>query len=156
MCRNRTTALLFKKNIESVGTIVSHKGVVLFIEGHRIDIEMEVQSACSACRAQKACGMLDNDEKIISLHTESAPIYQIGEEVVVSMEERKGVKAAVYSYMIPFFIMIGILLVSNELGFSELVSAISALASFVIYNVVLFFFRGRIEKEMMFKLEKIV
>lgn len=135
-------------------TVMSHNGVVLFVEGNRIDIEMEVEVACSSCRARKACGIDDGDSKIISLYTESASYYEVGEEVVVSMEEHKGVKAAVYSYMIPFFIMIAVLLLTNGLGLSELQCALWTLGSFVVYNVVLFFFRHRIEREMMFKLEK--
>ncbi len=134
---------------------IGHKGTVLFVDGNRIDVEMTVDSACGSCKARKACGMGESEDKVVSLLTESASQYTEGEEVMVYIEQRMGMKAAAYAYIFPFFIMIAVLLVMFESGFPELTAGLSALGSIVIYYIVLAFFRHRIEKEFIFKLSKI-
>jgi sigma-E factor negative regulatory protein RseC len=136
-------------------TVAEHKGTVLFVDGNRIDVEMTVHSACSACKASKACGMGESKDKIISLHTESAKYYTEGEEVSVSIEQRMGMKAAAYAYIFPFFIVLAVLLGMLETGFSEDLAGLSALGAAAVYFVVLAFFRRKIEKEFLFKLSKI-
>ena len=134
---------------------IEHKGKVIFVEGDRIDIQMTVESACLTCKARKACGMDESEDKIVSLATATAGHYEVGEEVMVFIEQKMGMKAAVYAYIIPFFIMLVILLVMTELGQPDTVKGLSALGSLVLYYIVLAFFRNRIEKDIIFKLRKI-
>lgn len=134
---------------------IEHKGRILFIEGDRIDVEMTVEGACAACKAAKACGMGESREKVVSLLTASASCYEIGEEVMVSIEKKMGVKAATYAYIFPFFIMVFVLLVMFQAGLPETTAGLSALGSIGLYYIVLYFFRNRIEKEIIFKLRKL-
>lgn len=134
---------------------IEHTGKVIFVEGDRIDVEMVVDSACSSCKAKAACGMSESKEKVVSLLTETARMYEVGDDVMVFMEQRMGIKAATYAYIIPFFIMLAVLLVMQEIGFSDLVSGLSSLGSLLVYYIVLFFFRKKIEKEFIFKLRKL-
>ncbi len=138
-----------------MGKSIEHKGTVLFVEGDRIDVEIIAESACAGCHVKKACGMGEQQEKVLQLLTESAKYYDAGEEVIVYMEERKGIKAAVYAYMVPFFVIIATLLVTTEIGLSELAVGLISLGSLVVYYTGLWFFRKKIEKEMIFKLRKI-
>lgn len=124
------------------------------IDGDRIDVEMTVEGACATCRAAKACGMGESKDKVVSLLTASASRYEVGEEVMVSIEKRMGIKAATYAYIFPFFIMVLVLLVMFQVGFTETVAGLSSLGSIGIYYIVLYFFRHRIEKEIIFKLRK--
>jgi sigma-E factor negative regulatory protein RseC len=135
--------------------MIEHKGRVIFIDGNRIDVEMVVESACGSCKARKACGVGDTQNKIVSLWSESATYYSEGEEVMVGIEQKKGMKAATYAYIFPFFIMLAVLLVMFEAGFREAVAGLSALGSLVVYYLVLFLLKGRIEKEFVFKISKI-
>ena len=135
--------------------VIKHKGRVVLVDGDRIDVEMIVDSACTACKAKKACGMGEESTKVVSLLTRSARMYEEGEEVDVSIEQRMGIKAAAYAYMYPFVVIVAVLLIMFELGFSDLVSGLSALGAAALYYVVLSFFRHRIEKEIIFKLSKI-
>ena len=104
-----------EKNIE-------HKGQVVFIDGDRIDVEMIVESACITCKAKKACGMGEEKVKVVSLLTQSAKLYEVGEEVNVSIEQRMGIKAAAYSYIYPLFVILAVLLVMAEIGMSDLIT----------------------------------
>lgn len=137
-----------EKNIE-------HTATVIFIDGDRIDLEMKVDSACSSCGARKACGMGESKDKIVSLLTQSAGQYEVGEEVKVYIEQRMGIKAATYAYIFPFFVMLVVLLAMFEFGASETVAGLSALGSLAVYYIVLSLFRKRIDKEIIFKLAKL-
>lgn len=134
---------------------IEHKGRVLSVEGDRIDVEMTVEGACATCKAAKACGMGESRDKVISLLTATASRYEAGEEVMVSIERKMGIKAATYAYIFPFFIMVFVLLTMFQLGFAETVAGLSALGSIGVYYIVLYFLRNRIEKEIIFKLRKI-
>lgn len=139
----------------SVEKPIEHPGRVLAIDGDRIDVQMTVDSACAACKAAAACGMGESRDKVVSLLTASASLYKEGEEVMVSIERRMGVKAATYAYIFPFFIMVAVLLIMFQIGFAETAAGLSALGSIGVYYIVLYFFRNRIEKEIIFKLRKI-
>uniref|UniRef100_UPI0037DD4D48 SoxR reducing system RseC family protein n=1 Tax=Methanomethylophilus alvi TaxID=1291540 RepID=UPI0037DD4D48 len=98
---------------------IEHKGRVVLVEGDRIDVEMTVEGACATCKAAKACGMGESRDKVVSLLTASAGLDEVGDEVMVSIERKMGIKAATYAYIFPFFIMVAVLLVMFEAGFSE-------------------------------------
>lgn len=134
---------------------IEHKARVIFIDGDRIDVEMIVEGACASCKAKKACGMEDEEKRIVSLLTQSAKFYEVGEEVNVYIEHRMGMKAAAYAYIYPFFLMLIVLLTLNSMELSELVVGLSTLGAAVIYYIILSFFKGRIEKEIIFKLAKL-
>lgn len=133
---------------------IEHRGKVLAIDGDRIDIEMTVESACATCSVAKACGMGESKDKIVSLLTTTAGMYEVGEDVVVSIEKRMGIKAATYAYIFPFFIMVAVLFIMFGAGFSETVSGLSSLGAAAVYYIILGFFRHRIEKELVFKIRK--
>jgi sigma-E factor negative regulatory protein RseC len=66
-----------------------------------------------------------------------------------------GMKAAVYAYIIPFFILLGGLLLTTNLGWGEVAAGLSSLGAMCLYYVGLWFFRSRIEKEIVFKIRKL-
>ena len=129
---------------------IEHKGRVVLVEGDRIDVEMTVEGACATCKAAKACGMGESRDKVVSLLTASAGLYEVGDEVMVSIERKMGIKAATYAYIFPFFIM-----VMFEAGFSETAAGLSSLGAIAVYYAVLACFRHRIERDIIFKLRKI-
>lgn len=134
---------------------IEHKGRVVFVDGDRIDVEMTVEGACATCKAAKACGMGESKDKVVSLLTASAHMYEAGDEVIVSIEKKMGIKAATYAYIFPFFIMVAVLLIMFGIGLPESVAGFSALGSIAVYYLILSFFRHRIEKEIIFNLRKI-
>lgn len=134
---------------------IEHNGRVVFVDGDRIDVEMTVEVACASCKSAKACGMGESKNKIVSLVTAMASQYMEGDEVMVSIEKKMGMKAATYAYITPLFVMLVVLFVMFESGSSDTVAGLSALASIVVYYIILYFFRHRIEKDIIFKLRKI-
>lgn len=133
---------------------IEHLGIVVAIDGQRIDVEVDAHGACSSCNVKGACQIGDPKQKIISIETLAAQYYELGESVTVSVERIMGMKAVAMAYIFPFFVMIGVLLIFTYAGFGEIVAGLSSLGSLVVYYGVLFLSRKKIEREIVFRIRK--
>ena len=134
---------------------IRHRGVIFNISGRRIDVAVKPEEACGSCKAKSVCAIGNEGERIVSVMSDISSAFEVGEEVEVSTAKAMGVKAVVYAYIIPFFIMLVLLLGLLEFGASETVAGLSALGAVAIYYIVLAFFRKKIEKTIIFKIHKI-
>lgn len=99
--------------------------------------------------------MSESEEKTVHVLVEDPEEYVIGDRVVVSIEKGMGIKAAVYAYIYPFFLLLAVLLVMlHGLELGEVVSGLSALGSLVVYYIVLALFKHKISGEIIFKIRK--
>ncbi|MBP3331567.1 MAG: SoxR reducing system RseC family protein [Tidjanibacter sp.] len=139
-----------------MGAPIRHKGEVIRIEGDRIDVKMTVESACASCRAKSVCGMDESEDRIVSVKDSSlSSILGSGDKVIISISEGIGMKAVMYSYILPFFVLLAVLVIASLVQESEGVAAIAALLACGIYYMVLYIFRHKVEKEIIFKIDKI-
>lgn len=134
---------------------IRHRGVVFNISGRRIDVAVKPEEACGACKAKSVCAVGNEGERIVSVMSEVPAMYSVGEEVEVSTGKAMGIKAVVYAYIFPFFIMFVLLLGLVEFGASEPVAGLSALGAVAVYYIVLSFFRKKVERTIIFKIHKI-
>lgn len=130
--------------------IMEHEArvVAVFPGERRIEAEMIVTSACGSCKAKAVCGG-EKESRVVSAYTEHPEIYQVGDEVTISIEQIKGYKAIILSYIVPLFVMLAALALTHP-RWGDLVAGLSALGACVLYFVVLALFRNRIEKEIVF------
>lgn len=135
--------------------LLEHKGVVSAVGEKLVEVEYARQSACEGCKARELCGVDGDGGRFVTVGDNFAEYYTVGEEVMVGVEEIVGMKAATWAYIVPFFVLLGALLVTLSLGLSELTAGLSSLGLMGAYYVVLWFFRGEIEKEIVFKIRKI-
>lgn len=135
--------------------ILEHKGIVSEVGDKLVEVEMVVEEACSGCKAKGLCGVDEGNKRFVTVYDELAQYYTPGEEVMVGVSEVMGMKAATYAYIIPFFILLGALLLTLHIGWSETAAGLSSLGLMCLYYVVLFFFRKKIEKEIVFKIRKL-
>ena len=139
-----------------MGKLLEHSGVVSEIGEKMVEVEFVTESACSECKAKGLCGVEDGDKRFVTVYEPMAQYFTVGEEVMIGVSEVMGMKAAVYAYIIPFFILLGGLAVTQSLlKWGEVASGLSSLGVMCLYYVVLWFFRRRIEKEIVFKIRKI-
>lgn len=135
---------------------IRHRGVVSDISGRRIDVCVKPDDACGSCKAKSVCGAGEGGERIISVMSEVSGIFQVGENVEVSTSMIMGIKAVVYAYIYPLFIMLFLLLVLIQMGISEAVAGSSALIAVALYYIALMlFFRKKLEKTIIFQIHKI-
>ncbi|MDR0907648.1 MAG: SoxR reducing system RseC family protein [Rikenellaceae bacterium] len=135
--------------------LLEHKGVVREVGDRLVEVEMVVEDACAGCKAKGLCGVDEDNKRFVTVYDPLAQYYAVGEEVMVGVSETMGMKAATYAYIIPFFILLGVLLGTLNIGWSETSAGLTSLGVMCLYYVVLWFFRGRIEKEIDFKIRKI-
>ncbi len=139
-----------------MGKLLEHKGVVSEVGEKMVEVEFVTESACSECKAKGLCGVEEGDKRFVTVWEPNAQYFVVGEEVMIGVSEVMGMKAATYAYIIPFFILLGGLLLTLQLGWSELAAGLSSLGVMCLYYVVLWMMRSRIEKEIVFKIRKLI
>jgi sigma-E factor negative regulatory protein RseC len=100
------------------------------------------------------CTALEMAEKIINAVPVSRDPLQIGDTVVLMMEEKLGWKAIFYGFFLPFIVMVTVLFFSSALGSGETKAALYGIGSLIPYYLLLYVFREKIEKDFVFKAEK--
>lgn len=133
---------------------MEHSGVVTAVGEGRVDVLMHVESACASCKARSACMMSDSSDKTVTVETPAAEMFSVGERVVVAVEQVMGVKAVMLAYVYPFFAMFAALLGMFALGAGETAAGLTSLGVLASYYIVLWFFRNRIKKEIIFNIKK--
>ena len=133
---------------------IEHKGKVIAIHRDTVDVSIEVSEACASCKVKGMCGMHTTEEKVIRIATPAAPTYAIGEDVIVAAAKVVGIKAVILAYMVPFVLMLVTLLGMLGGGIPELTAGLTTLIVVSVYYFILYLFRNKIEKEIIFKLRK--
>jgi sigma-E factor negative regulatory protein RseC len=139
-----------------MGKLLEHKGIVSAVGEKLVEVEFVTEAACAHCKAKGLCGVDEGNRRFVSVYEPMAEYFTVGEEVMIGVSEVMGMKAALWAYIVPFFILLGGLLLTTHLGWGEVASGLSSLGVMCLYYVVLWVFRSRVEKEIVFKIRKIV
>ena len=114
------------------------------------------RSACGACKARQACGMAEAQEKIVVVPTSEAAGYCCGEAVRVGVRRKAGRIAVLLAYGGALVVLLAALILATIVcGASDGVGLVAALASVVLYYLLLWVFRRRIEHTIQFTITKI-
>lgn len=125
---------------------VSHKGVVVAVDGRRLKVQIESVSACAACHAKGMCTLSDKEEKLIDIESPAAVDKKVGDVVTVVVTEQRGMQAVVLAYILPAIVVI-LSLVGLLKIVSEPVAIILSLLSLAVYYILLYLFRNRISSK---------
>ena len=133
---------------------VQHHGVVESIEGDRVTVAVEPQSACAGCHARGFCGE-KGKTRIITVETPYAKEYAVGERVIVALlSNRMAFSSVVWGYVVPLVVLLATLFTAKGFGADDGVAAISSIASIAIYYVALYFARHTFDKKIKFTIIK--
>lgn len=136
-------------------TNIEHSGRVQRVEGCRVFVVITSNSACGACEARKACGLSETTEKIVEVDTPSAAEYAAGEEVVVAVRRRAGMRAVAVAYAGPLAVLVVLLSVMTAAGAGEGLAALVSIGGVALYYLLLRLFRDRISDGIKFTIHKI-
>lgn len=128
---------------------ISHTGIVQQVLQNQVVVSIASQSACSACHAKGACGVLDEQEKCIYVSTQHSNKFFVGQQVDVYISESSAMAAVWYAYILPFLVVISVLLISN-IFVSEPLAAAFTIAFLILYYIVLSKYKDSIHKKIMF------
>ena len=125
---------------------VSHKGVVVAVDGRRLKVQIESVSACAACHAKGMCTLSDKEEKLIDIEMPNGMEKKVGDVVTVVVTQQRGMQAVVLAYILPAIVVIlslvGLLNIVSEPG-----AIILSLLSLAVYYILLYLFRNRISSK---------
>ena len=133
---------------------IEHKGVVSSVEEGIVRVAIEVNEACGSCASRKACSMGQSEKREIVVYTADASDYSVGEAVEVSAKQSLGVVAVVLCYVVPLVVLVASLATTVASGASDGTAALVSLGSILIYYAILYLFRNRISKRIIFTINK--
>jgi len=132
---------------------VKHEGIVSRVDEKYVEVKIQSTSACAACHIKSACGMGESKEKTIVVPRPEGKTFEPGQRVTITMSVSQGNKAAFIAYFIPFVVLIATLLILLSFGVNEVISAVASIASLTICYLVIYAFRGKIEKTFFYEIE---
>ena len=133
---------------------IEHTGVVERIDGKRITVVVEQQSACAACHAKGLCSE-QGSRKLIEAESDNPELFAVGDMVRVALaSNRMALQSVVWGYILPFVVLIVALLVAKIFGASDGIAALATLLSVALYYVVLYALRHYFEQNIKFTITK--
>ena len=138
--------------------MIKHVGIVIAVNGDGTVLVRIVQtSACASCKAKAMCASAESKEKeILALFVGERQDVNLGDEVVVMVQQTMGWKAVLLAYILPFVVMMSVVVIGNRLfgKSSEAIIGTSALCAMGVYYIILGFFKDKIQKEFSFTARK--
>lgn len=116
---------------------VEQKGIVIKKQENKVVVKIEQKSTCSSCHARGACTSLDKKDKEIEITTKDVENYSIGDEVIITISTKLGMKAVFIAFVLPLILLVIALFLSIKIF--SLSQSLSALISLVVLSAYYFF-----------------
>ena len=133
---------------------IFHTGRVLSVDPQFMVVRIISESACASCHASALCGMSESETKDITVPTPVSGVYEVGEEVNVSLKASMGHKAVWIAYAIPLVVLTAVIMALLGAGVSELLSGISGIVAVAIYYFLIWVFREKMQNQYIFNVSK--
>ena len=144
---------MYGLQFEAMENLISHSGIVEKVDGHTVFVRIAQQAACSGCHARQACMASDKREKIIETVDESRQ-YAIHDAVVISARSAVGLWAVFIAFVLPLLLAVAVVVFSLHVSGNEAVGALAGLFALIPYYAVVYLFRDRLKKKIVFTLSK--
>jgi sigma-E factor negative regulatory protein RseC len=131
---------------------IAHTGTVKEVGDAYVKVGFRTTSACASCRAKGHCGINDAQERVMDIPRNGD--YQPGERVHIRLRESLGFRALFFGYLLPFLVLMVILVASVAAGVEEGLAGLAALGSVVLYYIILYIYRDRLDRSFSFQLSK--
>ena len=118
-------------------------------------MKIAVGDACAHCAGQAGCKLMNATERVVEAGLErNAPSFSVGEQVLVRMRAGNGFKAVFYAYLLPVIMLMSCVIIMFSLHCDEGATALAAIGAVVLYYLLFYLFRRRINRKFSFKIEK--
>ncbi len=135
--------------------LIEHSGTVERTEAGKVFVRITSHSACGACSARQACGLAETQEKIVEVAASEAGAFAPGDAVTVGVRRRIGILSVALAYGGALVVLLAVLgLTVGAAGWSEGRGALTSLGAVLLYYMVLWLFRRRIEHTIQFTITK--
>lgn len=95
------------------------------VDGEEVWISVDRRSACSACSARKGCGqgalseLMPGKSVEVSVNNPVGLLPQVGQSVVVGLEEGSLMRASLLVYLLPLLLLVVLAMLARTLGAGE-------------------------------------
>ena len=137
--------------------MIEQAAVIIRIDGQFALVEVQRQSSCGQCGAQKACGagILENSigRRAMQMKAINQCDAQVGDEVVVAVPEKGFIKNAFFTYLLPLLLMLIGAVTAQQMSilrgwaYQDFVALAGAAVGFAVALIVLRRYSQRIEKD---------
>ncbi len=132
--------------------LIEHRGRIIAVLPHQVQVLIIQNSACSGCHAKSACTASDSAEKIIDIPTTHAT-YEVGQLVTIVGAKSMGWKAVGYAFGLPFVLLMTVLIATNHYTNDEVFAGLLGLSALIPYYIVLYLLRDRMKSRFTFSLK---
>lgn len=115
---------------------IEQKGIVIKKQEDKITVKIEQKSTCASCHARGACTSLDKKDKEIDIKTKDVENYNIGDELVITISTKLGLKAVFIAFIIPLLLLVIALFLSIKIF--SLAQSLSAFISLIVVAIYYF------------------
>jgi sigma-E factor negative regulatory protein RseC len=115
---------------------VEQKGIVIKKQEDKLVVKIEQKSTCSSCHARGACTSLDKKDKEIEIKSKDIANYNIGDEVIITISTKLGMKAVLIAFVLPLILIVLALFLSIKIF--SLSQSLSALISLLVLSAYYF------------------
>ena len=138
-------------SIAKMAKVVQHSGTVDHTEQGKVVVRITSRSACGSCAAKQACGLAEATEKIVDIYTARWADFKSGDEVLVGVQQRVGMKAVALAYVGALVVLILALVLAIEVfKIGEGVAIVVTILALALYYGALWLFRDKIEQTIQF------
>jgi sigma-E factor negative regulatory protein RseC len=130
---------------------IEHRGVVCDIGSDSITVKITVHPACSSCHASGICNASGSVDKYFTLPVQND--IANGQEVRITTSLTTGFRALWYGYLFPMLVLIISLIVLISSGLHEVLAGITSIVLVLIYYLMLYMMRYKIDKMIKFTLK---
>lgn len=113
--------------------LIKHSAQIIAIKKDKIEAQIERQTACASCFAHQSCEISKSQSKIIEIETPQASKYHIGDKIEVGLQEKKGVYALFFGYLVPLLLVLITLFLCLNAQISEITSGIYSIIVLIPY-----------------------
>lgn len=135
-------------------TVAKHDGTVVAATPGRVQVQMQVLSACASCEAHARCTFAEKKDKLVDIDTSDWRQYNPGDPVTVIINSGHGLLAVLIAYVLPAVLILAVFGVLYALHLPELWIALATLVAVALYTLVLYLCRHRLQRRFTFRLEK--
>jgi len=110
--------------------------------------------ACGTCHAKSGCSVSESKEKDIVVANNDLRL-NVGDQVKVILQRSQAMRALVFGYIFPLFILLGVLILMVEVLGSEVKGGLWAIGAVGIYYLMLNVFKKKLETKFVFRVERL-
>lgn len=136
---------------------IEHTGIVEGVKADCVQVKILQVAACAECKAKSLCSTSESKEKVIEVKGRGVGNgISVGEQVIVYGSMQMGWTALRVAFIYPMLILIAVGLGSMVvLSLSEGMSLLLMFIGILLYGLVVYGLRDRIERRFSFSIEKI-